>query len=271
MIQSLTSSPPARVVLVTGASSGIGYATCLHFAKQGWFVAGTARSAEKLDALQHEINAAANTDSAFLPIVADVREADAMHSAVDQVMSTFGRLDVLVANAGVGHRGAAADADWDHLDTLLRTNIDGVLHSIRAAVPAMRKNGAGQIIIVSSVVWNMVSPYAALYAASKAFVSSLARSLRFELQPDHIAVTDLRIGRVQTGFNDNRLGMSGRSKSASFLPEMAPEQVAAAIFDAVRTRQPIVTVRWLDRLLILANRLFPNQIGQRASRQYKPD
>lgn len=273
MTQTLTSqsAQPARVVLVTGASSGIGYATCLYFAKQGWYVAGTARSADKLDALQREINALAPASAAFLPVTADVRDADAMRSAVDQVMSTFGRLDVLVANAGVGHRGPVVDAQWDDLDTLLRTNIDGVLHSIRTAVPAMRKNGAGQIILVSSVVWNMVSPYAVLYAASKAFVSSLARSLRFELESDHIAVTDLRIGRVQTNFSANRLGTSGRSKSAGFLPEMTPEQVAVAIFEAVGSRRPIVTLRWLDRLLILANRLFPNQIGQRASGQYKPD
>ena len=96
--------------------------------------------------------------------------------------------------------------------------------------------------------------------------TALARKVK-----ENIAVTDLRIGRVQTNFSANRLGMTGRSKAAGFLPEMTPEQVAAAIFTAVGNRRPIVTLRWLDRLLILANRLFPNQIGQRASRQYKPD
>jgi short-subunit dehydrogenase len=267
---SIADPPTTRVIFVTGASSGIGYATCLYFAKQGWYVAGTARSADKLDALQQEINGYAPA-GAFLPITADVRDKVAMRAAVEQVLKTFGRLDVLVANAGVGHRGAVVDAEWGDLETLLRTNIDGVLHSIRATVPALRRNNGGQIVIVSSVVWNMTSPYAALYAASKAFVSSLARSLRFELKADNITVTDLRIGRVQTNFSANRLGQAGRSKSASFLPEMTPERVAAAICDAVQHRRHIVTLRWLDRLLILANRLFPNFIAQRASRQYKPD
>jgi short-subunit dehydrogenase len=268
---SINSQQTTRVILITGASSGIGYATSLHFAQRGWYVAGTARSADKLDALQQQINSAANTQSAFLPLVVDVRDAAAMQAAVAQVMSTFGRLDVVIANAGVGHRGAIADAAWEDLETLLRTNIDGVLHTIRAAVPALRKNGNGQIVIVSSVVWNMTSPYAGLYAASKAFVSSLARSLYFELKPYNIAVTDLRLGRVQTSFSDNRLGTSGRSKNATFPPEMTADYVAAEIFEAVERRPRIVTPRWIDRLLILANRLIPNVIASRAGSQYKPD
>jgi short-subunit dehydrogenase len=258
-------------VLVTGASSGIGYATCLYFAQRGWYVAGTARSADKLNELQQAINNVAGAVGAFLPITADVRDAAAMQSAVEQVTATFGRLDVLVANAGVGHRGAVADANWEDLETLLRTNIDGVLHSLRAAVPAMRTHGSGQIVIISSVVWNMTSPYAAMYAASKAFVSNLARSMRFELKPDNIIVTDVRIGRVQTNFSANRLGASGRSKSGGFLPEMTPDRVAAAIFEAVQHRRKIVTLRWIDRLLILANRLVPNLIASQASGQYKPN
>lgn len=274
--RSTAAQAPTHVVLVTGASSGIGYATCLYFAQRGWVVAGTARSADKLEALQQAIRTEASAASAFLPITADVRDGAAMEAAVEQVVETFGRLDVLVANAGIGHRGAVVDARWEDLDTLLRTNIDGVLHSLRATVPAMRKQSSGQIVIVSSVVWNMTSPYAAMYAASKAFVSSLARALRFELKPDNITVTDLRIGRVQTNFSANRLGAAGRSnasrsKSGGFLPEMTPERVAAAIFDAVEHRRRIVTLRWLDRLLILANRLVPNLIAGQASRQYKPD
>jgi short-subunit dehydrogenase len=268
---STPSQQPTRVILITGASSGIGYATSLYFAQRGWYVAGTARSADKLDALQQQINTAANTQSAFLPIAVDVRDAAAMHSAIAQVISTFGRLDVVIANAGVGHRGAVSDAAWEDLETLLRTNIDGVLHTIRASVPALRKNGNGQIVIVSSVVWNMTSPYAALYAASKAFASSLARSLYFELKPYNIAVTDLRLGRVQTSFSANRLGSSGRSKDASFPPEMTADYVAAEIFEVVERRPRMITPRWIDRLLILANRLIPNFIAERASRQYKPD
>src|SRR5690606_36240833 len=108
----------------------------------------------------------------LLVISADVRDAEAVRRAVEQTVARFGRLDVLVANAGVGQRGGIVDSDWEHLETLLRTNIDGVLHSVRAAVPAMRaspplESGEGkQILVISSVVANMIAPYAATYSAS---------------------------------------------------------------------------------------------------------
>ncbi len=248
-----------RVVLITGASSGIGLATAQAFARRGWRVAGTARSLEPL----HTV---AIPDEQFLPLAADVRDAAAMQRAVSETLAHFGRLDVVVANAGIGQRGAVSETEWEHIEAVLRTNIDGVLHTVRAAVPVMTQGG--HVVLVSSIVFNLTSPYTATYSASKAFVSSLARSLRLELEPRGITVTDLRVGRTQTAFNDRRLGNSGRSGGR--LPEMRAEQVAEGIAHAVERRQKTVTLRWLDRLIVLANRLIPEQIGRRALRQYKP-
>jgi 3-oxoacyl-[acyl-carrier protein] reductase len=128
--------PYKRVALITGASAGIGYATALEFARQGTHVVGIARRSERLLELSVKINALEGGHGKFLPVIADVQNADDMLYAVEQTMEKFGRLDVLVANAGIGHRGSIVDAKWDDLQTLLRTNIDGFLHSIRAAVPA---------------------------------------------------------------------------------------------------------------------------------------
>jgi short-subunit dehydrogenase len=256
-----------QVVFITGASSGIGRATALAFAKAGYHVAGTARRAERLAELQTEINNLSGTHGDFLPITGDVATAESMQAAVAQTVKTFGRLDVLVANAGVGHRGAVADAEWEHLETLLRTNIDGVLHSIRACVPEMRKQGGGHIITISSVTFNLVSPYAATYAASKAFVSSLANSIRLELKPDNIKVSDFLVGRTETEFNENRLGEG--SRRASGLPTMTSETVAEAIVKVVQKPKDTVILRLFDRLIVLGNRLVPGIVGKLAERQYK--
>jgi NADP-dependent 3-hydroxy acid dehydrogenase YdfG len=254
-----------KTVLVTGASSGIGRATALAFAQRGLNVSGTARRADRLDTLAQEI---APLPGDFLPVAADVREKEAVEAAVTAVQQRFGRLDVLVANAGIGQRGALVDSAWEDIDTVIRTNIDGVLHSIRAAVPAMRQVGGGHIVIVSSVTYRMITPYTATYAATKAFVSSIADSLRMELEPEQIRITDMLVGRTQTEFNENRLGEGQRRQSR--LPVMPPEQVAEAIVSAVLDRpRERMTLRWFDRLLLLGNLLAPKLVGRQALKQYR--
>ncbi|MEQ8672340.1 MAG: SDR family NAD(P)-dependent oxidoreductase [Aggregatilineales bacterium] len=257
------------VVFITGASSGIGYATALAFAKNGTHVAGTARRTERLLQLQNEINALPAGHGEFLPLTGDVRDADSMNRAISQTVERFGRVDVVVANAGLGQRGGIVDSEWADIETLLRTNMDGVLHTVRAAVPEMQKSGGGHIIFISSIVYNMVSPYAATYAASKAFVSSIAASLRLELSADHIDVTDMLIGRTESEFSDKRLGQAGYGEKAGRIPRMTAEQVAEAILKASHSKRKRVAIRWFDRIFMMANLLVPNVIGNRAMRQYK--
>ena len=255
--------------MVTGASSGIGYATALAFAKRGAHVAVTARRVERLAALEQAIAALPAPHGDCLAIPADVCDGDVMQSVVAQTMARFGRLDVLVANAGIGQRGALVDAKWEDLDAVVRTNVDGVLHSIRAAVPAMRQSGGGHIVIVSSVVYNMITPYAAIYSASKAFVSSIARSLRYELEPDRITVTELLVGRTQTEFQQRRLGNKGYADKAPRIPVMTSERVAEGIVRATERRSKTVVLRWFDRLILLGNLLLADYVARRAMRQYR--
>jgi short-subunit dehydrogenase len=194
-----------------------------------------------------------------------------MERAVAQTVARFGRLDYCIANAGIGQRGSIVDSEWAHLDAVLHTNIDGVLHTIRAAVPEMRRHGdGGHIVIVSSVAASLTAPYAATYSASKAFVSSIARSLRLELAPDNITVTDLLLGRTATAFNQRRLGAAGYADRAARLPTMTPERVAEAILRACerRTSRTLI-LRPFDRLIVWANALVPGFMGRRALRQYK--
>ncbi len=255
-----------QIVLITGASAGIGYATALAFAQHGSHIIATARRAERLSALADVINALPIPHGNILTVTADVTDADAMRRAVAQGVEYFGRLDVLIANAGLGQRGPLADAPWEDIEIVLRTNIDGVLHSIRAAVPAMKKTGGGQIVLISSVGAQVAMPYATTYGATKAFVSSLARSLRLELESDRIGVTDMLVGRTETEFNANR---RGSARSNSNLPAMTAEKVAAAIVKAVDRKQQTVVLRPFDRLILLGNTLAPWLIARLAKRQYK--
>ena len=256
------------MVFITGASSGIGWASALAFARAGYDVCGFARRAERLNELRAEIESLHSPHGEFLPVVGDVRQAQDVVAAVEKTRARFGRLDVLVANAGLGHHGSVAEADWDDLDTVLRTNIDGVLHSVRACVPALRENGGGQILIVSSIVAGVHTPYTAVYAASKAFVSSLAGSLRLELEEDKIDVTDVLVGRTVSEFNQNRLGSSRGSRGG--LPTASAEDVAAAIVKATEGKPRHVVLSLFDRLVLAGGVLAPGVMARMAKRQYEP-
>lgn len=263
----MTKIKPQQVALITGASSGIGHDVALAFARKGIHVIALARRSDRLNVLEREFQALPEPHGDILAIVADVQEPDALKSAANRALGRFGRLDILVANAGIGYRGDLVNGSWTDIETVLRTNIDGVLHSIRAAVPAMRQNGGGHIVIISSVAAHITMPYAAVYAASKAFVSSIAGSMRLELEDDHILVTEMLVGRTATEFNEKRLGKKGRTGSG--IPTMHASEVANAIMRAIERRQKRVFVRLFDRLLLWANALAPNFVGRRALKQYK--
>jgi short-subunit dehydrogenase len=254
----------SRVVLVTGASAGIGYETALAFARRGHKVAATARRADRLDKL---VEAAKALPDAIRPYVADVRSAEDMQRVVDDVLAHWGRLDVLVANAGIGQRGAVVDSPWDDLDAVLRTNIDGVLYSVRAAVPAMRRSSGGNIITISSVVSLAPGAYSAVYSASKAAVNVLARTLRIELAPDHIWVTNILLGQTHSEFAQARRGRPGRVGSR--IPTMQPEFVARRIVQESFCRRRTVTLRWLDRLINFSGLYLPWIMDRVMARFYR--
>lgn len=258
-----------KAALVTGGSTGIGAAVAAALLRRGVHVVITGRDAVRLDETRIRLSAIPAPRGDVATALADVRAADDMQRAVDVTMQQFGRLDILVANAGIGQRGGLANASWGDLDTVLRTNIDGVLHSVRAAVPEMRKQGGGHIVVISSVVANMITPYTAVYSASKAAVSSIARALRYELQGDHIGVSDILVGRTATGFNEHRLGASGYAGRAPRLPVMTPEFVADGVIRAIERGHGTVTLRGFDHLIVWAAGVLPHVIARRALRQYR--
>lgn len=249
----LTNRPP-RTILITGGSAGIGRAAALLFAALGDNVAVVARRGDRLEAVVAEAHEG-ELPGRIMPIVADVTDPAALQRTVALALAEFNRLDVLVAGAGVGHRGPLVEAAWSDLEMVLHTNLDGVIHSVRAAVPALRASGGGQIVLLSSILGPVPAPYAAAYSASKAAVEALARSLRGELRADGIHVTVLRIGQTDTEFAARRLGRPGRV--ATRWPAMTPEQVAGGIARALERHPRTLTLRWIDSLFIWLGQRFP--------------
>lgn len=255
----------SRVILITGGSSGIGWESALAFARRGERVAVTARRLDRLEALAGE---AKSLPGVIQPYAADVCDAAAMAKVAEDIFNKWGRLDVLVANAGLGQRGPLVESPWDDLDAVLRTNIDGVLHSIRAAVPYMRRSGGGHILTISSVAGVAIAPYAAVYGASKAALNAIARSLRGELAPDNIWVTNILVGQTHTDFGASRRGTPG--KVAEKAPTMTAAFVANCIVRESTRRRADVTLRWLDRLTVFAGAYFPWLVDRIMLRIYRP-
>ncbi|MBN2303317.1 MAG: SDR family NAD(P)-dependent oxidoreductase [Anaerolineae bacterium] len=254
-----------RVLLITGATSGIGRAAARLFAAMGDHVAATGRRVDRLDALRAEAEQN-NLPGAILPLEADVTDPDAMQRAVALTLAEFNRLDVLIANAGIGHRGPLVDSEWADIEHTLRTNIDGVIHSVRAAIPAMRASGGGHIVLISSIVGPLPPPYASVYGASKAAVDALGRALRTELKPDRIKVSVLWVGQTHTEFAERRLGQPG--KVASRWPTMTPEQVAGGIARALERNPRFMTIRWIDGVFVWLGRRFPALMDRLLARIY---
>lgn len=177
-----------KVVVITGASAGIGAATAALFAERGATVVA--------------LNRRQTPD--FECISTDVTDAQAVDSAIDEVVRRYGRIDVLVCNAGMGISGAAESTPDDAVRKIFELNFFGVLNTVRSVVPHMREAGGGTIVTVSSVAAELSIPFQAFYSATKAAVSSLSDALRIELAPFGIKVTSVLPGDVKTDFTASR-------------------------------------------------------------------
>ncbi len=193
------------VAVVTGASQGIGLATSRALVASGARVAGLARSADRLDQLAEALG------DAFTPVVCDVTDADATREAIDGVAADLGRLDVLVNNAGLGRFGPVdemSEADWD---VMVDTNLSGVFHGTRAAVPHMKAQGetrgddetAGFIVNVASIAGLIGNPNLSGYNATKHGLRGFSDATMKELRPFGIKVSCLYPGSVATQFGDS--------------------------------------------------------------------
>lgn len=184
-----------KVVVITGASSGLGEATARHLSAEGATVVLGARRLERLQALADELN---NGGGKALALQTDVTDADQVKRLVDTAVQTYGRIDVMLNNAGLMPHSPLERLKIDDWNRTIDVNLKGVLYGIAAVLPYMKQQHAGHIINVSSVAGHKVQPGGTVYAAAKAAVLMLSEGLRQEVKPYHIRTTVLSPGAIAT-------------------------------------------------------------------------
>jgi short-subunit dehydrogenase len=255
--------------LVTGASAGIGRALALELARQGADVALLARREERLLALADEVRARGRR-AVVLPC--DVRDERATAHAVERAAAEFGALDVVVANAGFGVTGRVEDLTVEDFRRQLETNVFGVLHTVKAAIPSLLAS-RGRLALVGSVSGHVSFGGTAPYAMSKFAVRALADALYDELRPRGVSVTHLAPGFVESEIRlldaQGRMPPGARDPVPRWLV-MPAEACARKMLRAVRRRRRERVVTAHGALAVWAHRLLPGLVrraGRRAQRR----
>ena len=224
-----------KVVLITGASSGIGAATARALAELGCKLALAARREDRLEVL------AADLAAETLSLKADVTNAEDVAKMVEQTVTHFGRIDVLFANAGLYIPGEAAEGDPDAWAQLIDVNVNGVLRSVRAVLPHMMAQKSGDILVTSSISGFVDIHWEPIYSASKHAIQSFVHTLRRQVAPHNI-----RVGAVAPGMVANELwGFEDPAEIDAKVKEHASltsEDVAEAVVFML-SRPPHVTIR----------------------------
>jgi short-subunit dehydrogenase len=192
-----------KVTIITGASEGIGRAAAQCFAEAGAKVVLVARSRDKLEALAEELRAQ-QRDVFVLPT--DIRDCGAVKRMIDQACDHYGRIDILINNAGQSAAGPVASIDVAHFRLIMELNVYGALYAIQAVVPKMRMGGGGVILNISSMVSKLKLPGLGTYAATKAALNLLSATARVELAAENIRVITVFPRTTATDFGKHAAG-----------------------------------------------------------------
>lgn len=184
-----------KVVVITGASSGLGEATARHLSAQG---ASVVLGARRVDRIRSLAEALTGRGGKALAVNTDVTDREQVKRLVDTAVQTYGRIDVMLNNAGLMQQSPLERLKVDEWDNMIDINIKGVLYGVAAALPHMQRQKAGHIINVSSVAGHKVTPAGTVYSATKHAVRALSEGLRQEVKPYNIRTTVISPGAVAT-------------------------------------------------------------------------
>ena len=241
-----------KVVLVTGASSGIGRALAVELGRRGARVGLTARRAEELLKVAGEVERAGGQ---ALALTADVRNAAEMDGVAAKVRESWGRVDVLIANAGMSSTTAGSNLSAVEASDVISINVVGVVNSVAAVLPDMLKRGSGHLVAISSLAALRGMPKSGVYSASKAAVSTFFESMRVDLRGSGVDVTVIHPGFIRTPMT------AGRKKKLPFLLE--PDDAACRILRAVERRARTYAFPWLLATAVRLIRHMPSALYDR--------
>ena len=265
----------SRVVLITGCSSGIGWAAAERLARRGWTVYATARNVEAIAPLRER-------GCMLLPL--DVTDEESMRRAVEEIERAEGAVGILINNAGYSQSGAVEAVPMEKVRRQFETNVFGLARMCQLVLPGMRRQGFGRIVNLSSMGGKLTFPGAGYYHATKHAVEAISDALRFEVRGFGVEVVVIEPGLIRTGFAETTVGSMGEDAAsgglyAGFDAGVAratresyergplarlggsPERVAETIERAISAARPRTryTVTPSAKLLILARRLLPDR------------
>lgn len=252
-----------KTILITGASSGIGQATAQYFLQQGWNVAATMRSPDLTDHCE--------TANLIYPRL-DLTQPETIEAAVHQTVSRFGRIDVLVNNAGYALMGPLEGVSPSQLQHQFQTNLFGAVATIQAVLPILRRQRSGTIINVASIGGRLAFPLASSYHASKWAIEGLSEALRYELRRFNIQVKIIEPGGIRTNFIHRGTAWAKHPDYADLAEQVqqfsdrlndslpGPEGVARSIYQAATDRTPRLRYSPYGRSFLLLHSLLPDRI-----------
>jgi NADP-dependent 3-hydroxy acid dehydrogenase YdfG len=219
-----------KTVFVTGATSGFGEACAVKFAQHGYNLILNGRRQDRLNDLKNRLEKEHNNTCYLLPF--DVQARDAVFAAIDGLPSRWKEIDILINNAGLAlGRDAFDEANLDDWETMIDTNVKGLLYVSRAVAPGMVERKSGHIINMGSVAAKDIYDKGNVYCASKAAVDALSKAMRIELLPHHIKVTAIHPGAAETEFSLVRF--KGDEETATKVYDNFKPLTAADIADVV--------------------------------------
>lgn len=234
----------SEVVLITGASSGIGLATAELMATHGYSVFGTTRSLERNRTLVSDLNLKHSGRLQFIEM--DVTQSDSVRQGVDEVMKQTGRIDVLICNAGIGIFGSIEETPLETVHELFEINYFGYLRTIQAVLPFMRESQKGRIVLVGSIAGRVAIPFQSHYSSTKYAIEALTEGLRQELHQTKIKVSAIRPGDIQTRFNEVTLKHSHAKPAYSALTDQCWEAIEENMKIAPK---PMLVAKTIIRIL----------------------
>ncbi len=224
-----------KIVLITGASSGIGHACAELFAAQGARIILSARRVKRLEQLAQQLTEQYGNQHHIVPL--DVRDKNQVKTQLSSLPSDWQAIDVLINNAGLAldtlplHEGII-----DHWETMIDTNVKGLLYVSREIIPGMLERGQGHVINIGSIAGHACYPNGNVYSATKHAVNAITKSMRLDLLGTNIRVTELAPGAVETEFSEVRWKDKERAKEfyKNFEPLIAEDIADAALYCATR-------------------------------------